>query len=66
MWRSLGRTWIDDGLNWRMLDRFGLGHDRCCADWQVLNAVRLCKNKKEGGSTRAAPVAALMPKSNSF
>ena len=25
VWRSLGRTWIDDGLNWRMLDRLGWG-----------------------------------------
>ena len=45
---------------------FGLGQDCCCADWQVLNAVRLCKNKKEEGSARAAPVAAPMPKSDSF
>ena len=55
-----------------MLDRStgcassGLGYDCCCADRQVLNAVRLCKNKKEGGSARAAPVAAPMPKSYSF
>ena len=44
----------------------GLGYDCCCADWQVLNATRLCKNKKEGGSARASPVAAPMPKSVSF
>ena len=55
-----------------MLDRStgcassGLGYDCCCADRQVLNAARLCKNKKEGGSARAAPVAAPMPKSDSF
>ena len=45
----------------------GLGYDYCCcADWQVPNAARLCKNKKEGGSARASPVAAPMPKSVSF
>ena len=55
-----------------MLDRStgcassGLGYDCCCADWQVLNATRLYKNKKEGGSARAALVAAPMPKSDSL
>ena len=55
-----------------MLDRStgcassGLEYDCCCADRQVLNEERLCKKKKEGGSTRAAPVAAPMPKSDSF
>ena len=55
-----------------MLDRStgypssGLGYDCCCADWQVLNTACLYKNKKEGGSARASPVAAPMPKSVSF
>ena len=55
-----------------MLDRstgcasLSLGYDCYCADRQVLNAARLCKNKKEGGSARAAPVATPMPKSDSF
>ena len=55
-----------------MLERFtgctssGLGYDCCCVDRQVLNAARLCKKKKEEGSARAAPVAAPMPKSDSF
>ena len=55
-----------------MLDRStgcassGLGYDCCCVDRQVLNAARLCKKKKEGGSARASPVTALMPKSVSF
>ena len=33
---------------------------------QVLDVALLCKNKKEGGSARASPVAALMPMSVSF
>ena len=55
-----------------MLDRSiscassGLGYDCCYADRQVLNVACLCKNKKEGGSARALPVAAPMPKSVSF
>ena len=55
-----------------MLDRStgcassGLGYDCCCADQQVLNAARLCKNKKEGGLAKASPVAAPMSKSVSF
>ena len=55
-----------------MLDRStgcvssGLGYDCCCADRQVLNAARLCKNEKERGSARALPVAAPMPKSIPF
>ena len=44
----------------------GLGYDCCCADRQVLNVALLYKNKKEGGSARASPVAAPMPKSVSF
>ena len=66
---ACGGRWAGPGL---MLDRStgcassGLGYDWCCADRQVLNAARLCKNKKEGGSARAAPVAAPMPKSDSF
>ena len=30
---------------------------------QALDVTLLCKNKKERGSARASPVAALMPKS---
>ena len=33
---------------------------------QAPNVVFLCKNKKDGGSARASPVAAPMPKSVSF
>ena len=37
------------------------------AGWSAGTGVTLlCKNKKEGGSVRASPVAALMPKSVSF
>ena len=66
---ACGGRWAGPGL---MLDRStgctssGLGYDCCCADRQVLNAARLCKKKKEGGSARAATVAAPMPKSDSF
>ena len=44
----------------------GLGYDYCYADRQDLNVALLCKNKKKGGSARAVPVAAPMPKSVSF
>ena len=33
------------------------------AGLQALDVALLCKNKKEGGSARASPVAAPMPKS---
>ena len=36
------------------------------AGLQALDVALLCKNKKEGGSARASPVAAPMPKSVSF
>ena len=44
----------------------GLGYDCCYAGRQVLDAARLYKNKEEGGSARASPVVAPMPKSDSF
>ena len=37
--------------------------DCCWAGLQALNVVLLYKNKEEGGSARASPVAAPMPKS---
>ena len=40
--------------------------DLCNAGLQALDVALLFKNKKEGGSTRASPVAALMPKSVSI
>ena len=46
-----------------------LGKD-CCYYAGLLtpgvHVALLCKNKEEGGSTRASPVAAPMPKSVSF
>ena len=45
----------------------GLKWDCCSAGPQALNVALLCKkNKKEGGSAGASPVAAPMPKSVSF
>ena len=44
----------------------GLREDRCTVDLQALDVALLCKNKEEGGSVRALPVAAPMPKSVSF
>ena len=43
----------------------GLRQDHYNAELQALNVVFLCKNEKEGGSARASPVAAPMPKSDS-
>ena len=49
---ACGGRWAGPGL---ILDRStgcassGLGYDCCCADRQVLNVARLCKNKKEWG-----------------
>ena len=45
----------------------GLKFDCCSAGLQALDVALLCKkNKKEGGSARASPVAAPMPKSISL
>ena len=42
-------------------------YDCCRADRRALNMALLCKkNKQEGGSAWALPVAAPMPKSVSF
>ena len=66
VWGSLGWTKIADGLNWRIPDRFG---------WDRIAAMLTCglrswyfstKTRKKGGSARALPVAAPMPKSDSF
>ena len=45
---------------------FALNQDCNNGDLQALRVALLCKNKKEGGSVRASPVAAPMPKSVSF
>ena len=44
----------------------GLRQDRCTVDLQAPDVALLYKNKEEGGSVRASPVAAPMPKSVSF
>ena len=40
--------------------------DCCNVDLQAPIKASLCKNKEEGGSARAWPVAAPIPKSDSF
>ena len=64
------------GGHWADLDRWqaglqvpgssGLKWDCYSAGLQALDEALLCKSKKEGGSARASPVAAPMPKSVSF
>ena len=44
----------------------GLRQDRCNVGLQVVDVALLCKNKEEGGSARASPVAAPILKSDSF
>ena len=48
---------------WGSLDRTWTDSELVC---KLLDVVLLCKNKKKGGSARALPVAAPMPKSVSF
>ena len=45
---------------------FGLWYDHYNVDLRTPIVALLCKNKEEGGSARASPVAAPMPKSVSF
>ena len=40
--------------------------DGCSVDLRAPTKALLCKDKEEGGSTRAWPMAAPMPKSDSF
>ena len=42
------------------------GGTAAATDWQALDVALLCKIKKEGGSARASPLAAPMPKSVSL
>ena len=44
----------------------GLKLDCCSAGLQALGVTLLCKNKEEGGSARASPGVAPMPKSVSL
>ena len=43
----------------------GLRQDRYNAELQAPSVIFLCKNKNDGGSAWASPVAAPMPKSDS-
>ena len=45
---------------------FMTGQGRCNVDLRAPTRTPLCKNKEEEGSARAWPVAAPMPKSDSF
>ena len=51
------------GLCWSVLGSLGRNYGYCWAGLQALDVALLCKNKKEGGSAGALPVAAPMPKS---
>ena len=68
-WRVLGVIGLDQDW-WRdeLKDAgsFGSWLDRCNVDLRALIIALLCKNKEEGGSARASPVAAPMLKSVSF
>ena len=47
--------------------RWAWGRTAAAADWQALDVALSCKkNQKEEGPARALPVAAPMPKSDSF
>ena len=66
-----GGRWAGPGFlaDWgcRLLDRRGWGRTAAAADRQALDVALSCKKKqKEEGSARALPVAAPMPKSDSF
>ena len=64
--RPLGRTWIGAGSVHRRCV-VGPGYNCRCADRRALNVDLLYKkNFQEGGSARASPVTAPMPKSVSF
>ena len=60
---DLDLCWTDP----QAIRRRARGYDCYCSDRQVLSVAHLCKkNKKEGGSARASPMVAPMPKSVSF
>ena len=65
VWGSLGWTKSAGGLDWRMPDRLAV-EDHCSIDLWTLIEVLPYENKEEGGSARASPVAAPMPKSVPF
>ena len=50
-------------LGWNVLGSLGQNQGCCWTGLKALDVALLCKNKKEGGSAGASPVAAPMPKS---
>ena len=50
-------------LGWSILGSLGRNQGCCWTGLKALDVALLCKNKKEGGSAGASPVAAPMPKS---
>ena len=64
-WSVLGVVGLDQDC-WQVeledAGSFGLWQDHCNVNLRVLIVALLCKKKKEGGSARASPVAAPMPK----
>ena len=65
----MGVVGLDQDDLWTELEdagSLGLGQDRCNVDLRVPTKILPCKNKEEGGSARASPVAAPMPKSVSL
>ena len=64
-WGSLGWTKTADGLNWRMPDRLGSGRIAAMLVYRLWT-LSCKKNQKGEGPARALPVAAPMPKSDSF
>ena len=53
-------------LGWSVLGSLGRTWTAAGLVCRLLDVALLCRNKKEGGSARALPVAAPMPKSVSF
>ena len=51
------------GLGWSGLQSLGRNWNCRWAGPLALDGELICKNKKEGGSARASPVAARLPKS---
>ena len=65
----MGVVGLDQDCWWAELEdagSFGLEHDRCNVNLRAPMKCFSAKTKEEGGSARAFPVAAPMPKSDSF
>ena len=63
VWGSLGWTKTAGGLNWRTLDRLGCDKAAATLTCEIRSQHFSAKNQEKGGSARASPVAAPMPKS---